>query len=94
MVLPMEHLIDEPLRANILQIRHLERRVAEKRNVHLSALLGVEAALYAVVHESHKACGYDNTVHDVSWRCRLPTCATYSEISDSECRICSSVMRI
>ena len=63
---PMEHFINKPFRAYILQIRHLERRVAKKGDVHLSALLGVEAALYAVVHEGHEACGYYNTVHDVS----------------------------
>jgi hypothetical protein len=93
----MEHFIDEPLRANVLQIRHLERRVAEKRDVHLCTLLGVEAALDAVVHEGHEACGYNNTAHDVSWDagCRaLATCATYSEMSDSERRSLSSVMRI
>jgi hypothetical protein len=65
-MLPMEHFINKPLGANVLQIRHLEGRVAEKGDVHLSALLGVEAALYAVVHEGHEACGYYNTVHDVS----------------------------
>ena len=64
---PMEHLIDKPFRANVLQVRHLERRVAEKGDVHLRALLGVEVALYAVVHKSHEAGGYYDTVHDVSW---------------------------
>ena len=52
---PMKDLINKPPRTNVLQIRHLERRVAEKGDVHLRALLGVEAALYAVIHKSHEA---------------------------------------
>jgi hypothetical protein len=63
---PIKHFVDETFRADVFQISHFERWVAEKGNVHLGALFGVEASLDAVVHKSHEACRHNNTVGFVS----------------------------
>ena len=65
----MKHLINKPHGTNVFHI-HLQRRAPEERDVQLGALLGVEATLYAVVHEGHEACCDDDAVHSISW---LPT---------------------
>jgi hypothetical protein len=63
---PIKHFVDETFRADVFQVCHFERRVAEKGDVHLCALFGVEASLDAVVHKSHEACRHNNTVGLVS----------------------------
>jgi hypothetical protein len=64
-VIATEHLINEPLRADILHV-HFETGSAHKRNVQLRALLGVEATLDAVVNERHEPSRNDDAVYCIS----------------------------
>jgi hypothetical protein len=65
--------------------------------MHRCALFGVETSLNAVVHESHEACRHNDAIRKLAGCClvrvALSVC-TYSEMSESECRIFSSVTRI
>ena len=59
--LAVEDLVNQPLGSNVFQVGHLERRAAQKRNVHLRRLLGVEPSLDAVVHQRYQARRHHNT---------------------------------
>lgn len=55
-----KHLVNQPFWTNVLHV-HFEAGVPYEWNVQLCALLGVEAALDAVIHESHETCCYNDT---------------------------------
>lgn len=55
-----EHLVNEPLGANVLHV-HFEAGAPHEWNVQLRALLGVEATLDTIINESHEACCYYDT---------------------------------
>jgi len=62
----IEHFIDKPSWANVLQIGHLEGRAPQKGDMHLRTLLGVEVSLDAIVSKGYQACRHNNTIHTIS----------------------------
>jgi len=62
----IEHFIDEPSWANVLQIGHLEGRPPQQRDMHLRTLLGVKVSLDAIVGKGYQACRHNNTIHMIS----------------------------
>jgi hypothetical protein len=62
----VEHLINQALGTDIFHI-HLERGVSQKGDVYLSALLGMEAPLNAIINKSHQASCDNDAANEFSW---------------------------